>query len=139
MPAVLLLPPARTHPHRSRCRAAAPSLLACLPACLPPPLAPTNADGWGFSQLGNNPMGPSPNALKYQVIGTLHAAAYMRGEGCGGWRGATGLPCCCHCEWHYARLLCEPLTEAAHGCPVPTAVPLIVMNTLVVFVKLVFG
>jgi hypothetical protein len=39
-------------------------------------LEPNN---WGFSQLGNNPMGPSPNALKYQVIGTLHAAAYMRG------------------------------------------------------------
>ena len=43
--------------------------------CLPAP----PADGWGFSQLGNNPMGPSPNALKYQIIGTLHAAAYMRG------------------------------------------------------------
>ncbi|PSC67047.1 immediate early response 3-interacting 1-like [Micractinium conductrix] len=52
--------------------------------------------GWGFSQMGNNPMGPSPNALKYQIIGLLHAAAYMR-------------------------------------------VPLIVLNTLVVFVKLVFG
>ena len=24
-------------------------------------------------------MGPSPNALKYQIIGTLHAAAYLRG------------------------------------------------------------
>lgn len=45
------------------------------PRCLPFLLA----DNWGFSQLGNNPMGPSPNALKYQVIGTLHAAAYMRG------------------------------------------------------------
>lgn len=43
-----------------------------------PPTHPTT-DNWGFSQLGNNPMGPSPNALKYQVIGTLHAAAYMRG------------------------------------------------------------
>ncbi|EFN53956.1 hypothetical protein CHLNCDRAFT_136230 [Chlorella variabilis] len=52
--------------------------------------------GWGFSQLGNNPMGPSPNALKYQIIGMLHASAFLR-------------------------------------------VPLIVLNTLVVFVKLVFG
>lgn len=52
--------------------------------------------GWGFSQMGNNPMGPSPNALKYQVIGMLHASAFLR-------------------------------------------VPLIVMNTIVVFVKLVFG
>jgi len=58
------------------------------PACLLPICVA--ADGWGFSSLGNNPMGPSPNALKYQVIGMLHAAAYMRGE-CrrqgGGWAG----------------------------------------------------
>lgn len=38
------------------------------------------ADGWGFSQLGNNPMGEGPGALKYQIIGTLHAATYMRGN-----------------------------------------------------------
>ncbi|KAI7837787.1 hypothetical protein COHA_008416 [Chlorella ohadii] len=56
-------------------------------------LEPNN---WGFSQLGNNPMGPSPNALKYQVIGTLHAAAYMR-------------------------------------------VPLIVINTIVILLKLLIG
>lgn len=43
------------------------------------PLPRLPADGWGFSNLGNNPMGPSPNALKYQVIGMLHAAAYLRG------------------------------------------------------------
>ena len=61
----------------------APHLLLPLPCAFTTP----GADGWGFSQMGNNPMGPSPNALKYQIIGLLHAAAYMRGA----WpRG------CCH-------------------------------------------
>ena len=46
--------------------------------------------------MGNNPMGPSPNALKSQIIGALHAVAYLR-------------------------------------------VPLIILNTLVVLVKLLFG
>jgi hypothetical protein len=36
-------------------------------------------DGWGFSQLGSRPMGEGPGALKHQIIGTLHAATYMRG------------------------------------------------------------
>ena len=40
--------------------------------------------------MGNNPMGPSPNALKYQIIGMLHAAAYMRGE-CAAWLGLADL------------------------------------------------
>lgn len=39
---------------------------------------PLFADGWGFSQLGNHPIGEGPGALKYQIIGTLHAATYMR-------------------------------------------------------------
>jgi len=37
------------------------------------------ADGWGFSQLGSHPVGEGPGALKHQIIGTLHAATYMRG------------------------------------------------------------
>jgi len=37
-------------------------------------------DGWGFSQLGqsSNVVGEGPGALKHQIIGTLHAATYMR-------------------------------------------------------------
>ena len=89
-------------------------------------------------------MGPSPNALKYQVIGTLHAAAYMRGGSGGGSPGdPSGLPCrcrCCCCQVALCAVPCELLTGVApHACPAPAAVPLIVMNTLVVFVKLVFG
>lgn len=61
---------------RATCKSAPCSQLGQAAPVLSP-LPP--ADNWGFSQLGNNPMGPSPNALKYQVIGTLHAAAYMRG------------------------------------------------------------
>ncbi len=57
-----------------RMSSAAPTLLPFERIHCPP------ADGWGFSNLGNNPMGPSPNALKYQIIGMLHAAAYLRGE-----------------------------------------------------------
>lgn len=57
---------------------------------LPPPSAdPPHrrpADGWGFSSLGGNALGPQPNALKYQVIGLLHAVAYLRGAA-GLWRG----------------------------------------------------
>ncbi|KAL4519140.1 hypothetical protein Ndes2526B_g00239 [Nannochloris sp. 'desiccata'] len=34
--------------------------------------------GWGFSQLGSRPTGEGPGALKHQIIGTLHAATYMR-------------------------------------------------------------
>lgn len=34
--------------------------------------------GWGFSSLGGNGLGPQPNALKHQVIGLLHAIAYLR-------------------------------------------------------------
>ena len=39
-------------------------------------------DGWGFSQLGTYPPGEGPGALKHQIIGTLHAATYMRGKIC---------------------------------------------------------
>ena len=54
-------------------------------ACRPRPLtrvvaSPVLADGWGFSQLGSHPVGEGPGALKHQIIGTLHAATYMRGE-----------------------------------------------------------
>eukprot|EP00890_Picochlorum_soloecismus_P002038 jgi/Picsp_1/2835/NSC_01061-R1_yos1-like protein len=52
--------------------------------------------GWGFSQLGQNPVGEGPGALKHQIIGTLHAATYMR-------------------------------------------VPLVVVNVLVIFLKLIIG
>lgn len=34
--------------------------------------------GWGFSQLGQNSIEEGPGALKQQIIGTLHAATYMR-------------------------------------------------------------
>lgn len=44
------------------------------------PAAAADADGWGFSSLGANTLGPQPNALKYQIIGLLHAVAYLRGE-----------------------------------------------------------
>lgn len=54
------------------------------------------ADGWGFSQLGQNSLGEGPGALKHQIIGTLHAATYMR-------------------------------------------MPLVVLNILVIFLKLVIG
>lgn len=54
------------------------------------------ADGWGFSQLGQNSIGEGPGALKHQIIGTLHAATYMR-------------------------------------------MPLVVLNILVIFLKLVIG
>lgn len=36
-------------------------------------------DGLGFSQLASPP-GEGPGALKHQIIGTLHAATYMRGK-----------------------------------------------------------
>ncbi|KAL3144143.1 hypothetical protein ABBQ32_003932 [Trebouxia sp. C0010 RCD-2024] len=52
--------------------------------------------GWGYSQIGSNNLAAHPNALKSQLIGGLHAVAYLR-------------------------------------------VPLIVVNTVVILVKLVFG
>lgn len=47
-------------------------------AHLPPPTPRLCADGWGFSQLGGHQPGEGPGALKHQIIGTLHAATYMR-------------------------------------------------------------
>jgi hypothetical protein len=44
----------------------------------PPPAPRPCADGWGFSQLGGHQPGEGPGALKHQIIGTLHAATYMR-------------------------------------------------------------
>ena len=148
-------------------------------ACpLLPPTHPTT-DNWGFSQLGNNPMGPSPNALKYQVIGTLHAAAYMRGASscfllpclallvgsyrlpceCGvsfaatvGLAEAAGLLACSRrSSFRAAAVACTahtcrrslPLSLSSHCCRLSLrslpAVPLIVINTLVILVKLLFG
>lgn len=34
--------------------------------------------GWGYSQIGSNNLAAHPNALKSQMIGGLHAAAYLR-------------------------------------------------------------
>lgn len=34
--------------------------------------------GWGFSQMGQMKITASPGALKYQVIGVIHAVAYLR-------------------------------------------------------------
>jgi len=116
-------------------------------------------------------MGPSPNALKYQVIGTLHAAAYMRGA---------GLCCCClllpllslplRCVMRLPLRLCRQLLGCPVGCRTPgrlpwagrafinpkqalccptaaalcpsihlPAVPLIVINTIVILLKLLIG
>lgn len=38
------------------------------------------AVGWGYSQIGSNNLAAHPNALKSQLIGGLHAVAYLRGE-----------------------------------------------------------
>lgn len=37
------------------------------------------AVGWGYSQIGSNNLAAHPNALKSQMIGGLHAVAYLRG------------------------------------------------------------
>lgn len=37
------------------------------------------AVGWGYSQIGSNNLAAHPNALKSQLIGGLHAVAYLRG------------------------------------------------------------
>ena len=163
---------------RTPTTAAATAGPSCRPLTRLPPAVPgAPADNWGFSQLGNNPMGPSPNALKYQIIGTLHAAAYMRGAllGCCwvGWlllpagstaavaerrlrgEGRAGLHaavvllalarrlsallcCCCCCHAVLCRCIVPkpPPLPARSSC---LAVPLIVINTLVVVVKLLFG
>ncbi|DBA90575.1 hypothetical protein WJX82_010700 [Trebouxia sp. C0006] len=34
--------------------------------------------GWGYSQIGSNNLAAHPNALKSQMIGGLHAVAYLR-------------------------------------------------------------
>lgn len=34
--------------------------------------------GWGYSQIGSNNLAAHPNALKSQLIGGLHAVAYLR-------------------------------------------------------------
>ena len=117
---------------RPRCRAAPAHVLSPpQPASLAPPCRQL-----GFSQLGNNPMGPSPNALKYQVIGTLHAAAYMRGEAMGSTPRGAG-PCCrrvlracdgrqllcCWCSKHPATLGAERLGLPGIGQRMPPACP----------------
>lgn len=38
-----------------------------------------SAVGWGYSQIGSNNLAAHPNALKSQLIGGLHAVAYLRG------------------------------------------------------------
>ncbi len=38
------------------------------------------AVGWGYSQIGSNNLAAHPNALKSQMIGGLHAVAYLRGD-----------------------------------------------------------
>jgi len=43
------------------------------------PFLPSSADGFGFSQIGQNSMGTSDaGPLKQQIVGMLHAATYMR-------------------------------------------------------------
>lgn len=34
--------------------------------------------GWGFSQIGQKGFTGSPNAVKYQIIGVIHAVTYLR-------------------------------------------------------------
>lgn len=88
------------------------------------PLPPLLADGWGFSQLGgSNPMGPSPNALKSQIIGALHAAAYLRMPLVRS--GASGC------------LACLNITDSP-DCDLAIRVQ-VVINILVIVVKLLFG
>lgn len=81
-------------------------------------------------------MGPSPNALKYQIIGTLHAAAYMRGAP----RAAACVPppLACSTSACCVRRRRAVLTGLPPRTPSP-AVPLIVINTVVILVKLLFG
>lgn len=80
------------------------------------------AVGWGYSQIGSNNLAAHPNALKSQLIGGLHAVAYLRGMIC--------KSDCSTLVLHQAVL-----SEHVMGL----AVPLIVVNTIVILVKLVFG
>ena len=88
------------------------------------------ADGWGFSQMGGGDgVGPGPNALKSQVIGFLFAAAYMRGAS--------------SCRIHYPAAP-RRLAPCSASWPEMTiylvsAVPLIALNVITIFVKLLFG
>ncbi len=76
------------------------------------------AVGWGYSQIGSNNLAAHPNALKSQMIGGLHAVAYLRGD--------------------YDQML-RSLTHCMLTNVLACAVPLIAINTVVILVKLVFG
>ena len=50
-----------------------------MPLTEPPFASPPSADGFGFSQIGQNSMGTNDaGPLKQQIVGMLHAATYMR-------------------------------------------------------------
>lgn len=84
------------------------------------------ADGWGFSQMGSGDgTGPGHNALKNQVVGFLFAAQYMRGES-----HVTPVP--------YVHDICLPSFNHSQS-HLLLAVPLIFLNAITVFVKLIFG
>ncbi len=82
---------------------------------------PALSDGWGFSQLGNNPMGEGPGALKHQIIGTLHAATYMRSKSVK--KGEKK----------------EKLRRSPSSPAPPPAVPLIGFNVVVILLKVIIG
>jgi hypothetical protein len=71
-------------------------------------------------------MGEGPGALKHQIIGTLHAATYMRGE--------PRLRC---------RLSVQPTTSTIifnmKQQLILSAVPLIGFNLVVILLKLIIG
>jgi hypothetical protein len=89
-----------------------------------------STDGWGFSQLGSRPVGEGPGALKHQIIGTLHAATYMRGK------------LSRKEENNFANCRALPLTHqppSSFSFLSFIAVPLIGFNIVVIFLKVIIG
>ena len=37
------------------------------------------SDGFGFSQLGGRDISANPGTMKLQIVGLVHAVAYLRG------------------------------------------------------------
>lgn len=70
--------------------------------------------------------GESPGAIKQQIIGLIHAVAYLRGD-------------CLLLDAHTGSAPSHVLLAAEVERFWCCAVPLIVVNTLVILVKLIFG
>lgn len=80
--------------------------------------------------MHTGPTGETPGAIKQQIIGLIHAIAYLRGMS----EAVHSASFACTSFWLECATKIRNWTRS-----VLAAVPLIAVNTLVILVKIIFG